>query len=310
MGKHYYDLYDSWTNWEYKPSLDYFEAAIKADSLYADAYIGKANLLLAVAWRKHLDPDSIKNEIEKCINKAIEINPYLGSSYVAEGYLHYLYDFNFELAEELYKKAIELEPNCDICYYRYFFLKFVLGEFDEARKLIDKAIELNPLNSGYHALKGETYWAEMKYDSAIAVYQQNLVKFPNDIYSTWGMACTYGWSGEYDKAIEMINGIPGYKDRNFAAAIFSTLKGDTLYAQMILDKLLDSHSQNSYTESWTWPIAAIYANLGEYDTAIEWLEKGPIDFMYIADWFRPLREIPRFKILLKAHGFDGDNYVN
>ncbi|MBT8219509.1 MAG: adenylate/guanylate cyclase domain-containing protein [Bacteroidia bacterium] len=308
LGRQYYDLYDSWASFDFMTPLRYFDASIAADSMYADAYIGKANLLLSVAWRKNIDLDSVKPVIESCIDRAISLNPTSGLPYVSKGYLHYLYDFDFDRAETHYQKAIGLAPNYDIAYAKYFWLNLALGKFQDARKLADKAIALNPLNSGYYTMKAEAYWAEMKLDSAVALYQKNLELFPNDPYSTWGLACSYGWAGKYDTAIKIINSIPGYQDNNFAAAYFAVKKGDTVYAKEILEKLIHFYEQNP--NSWTWHIAAVYAALGELDNAMNYLEKDPIDFIYVAHWYKPLRKHPRFIRLLKNLGFDPSIYLN
>lgn len=308
LAKQYYDLYDSWASNDYLTSLDYFNAAISADSSYAEAYIGKANLLLAAVWRKRIDRDSVKTEIDACIKKAMDIDPTSGMPYVAKGYMHLLYDFDFDSAEDLYKKAIELAPNYDVTYARYAWLKLDRGEFAEARALAGKAYELNPLNSGYYSLKAEAYWAEMKLDSAILLYKENLELFPNDPYNLWGMACSYGWGGKYGTAIDIINSIPNYKDYNFAPAYFSAMKGDTVYARTVLNNLLAIYKQNP--NSWTWHIAAVYAALGEKETAMDYLEADPIDFIHVAHWYKPLRNYPRFKKLLQECGFDPNHYVN
>jgi TolB-like protein/class 3 adenylate cyclase len=308
LGKQYYDLYDSWASADYLTSLNYFDAAISADSSYSDAYVGKANLLLSAAWRKQINRDSVKFIIEQSIDKAIQLDPSSGIPYVAKGYVYFLYDFDFDRAEEMYDKAIELAPNYDVVYARYFWLELDRGNFANARSMAEKAYELNPLNSGYYSFKGEAYWAEMKLDSAIITYRKNLELFPNDPYNTWGMACSYGWGGKYDTAIEMINSIPFYKDNNFASAYFSVMKGDTIYAQKVLDNLLMVHQQNP--NSWTWDIAAVYAVMGEKEKAMNYLESDPVDFIHVAHWYKPLRDYPRFKKLLEKLGFDPDHYVN
>jgi hypothetical protein len=90
----------------------------------------------------------------------------------------------------------------------------------------------------------------MKLDSAILLYKENLELFPNDPYNLWGMACSYGWGGKYDTAIDIINSIPNYKDYNFAPAYFSAMKGDTVYARKVLNNLLAIHKQEIIAGAW------------------------------------------------------------
>ena len=308
LARYHYEQYDSWASLEFRTGLDLFDRSIAANPDFIDAYIGKANMLLAIAWRRHVEPGLVKAQIIDCVNNASRIDPSSGLVHEVLGRLAWLYEHDFDLAERHYKMAIEFAPGYDVTYGSYAWLLYVNGHFEQAKEIQREAIKLNPLNSGYHAVLAEIYLLDEKNDSALSQYQSNLDLFPDDVYSTWGLACTHGFRGEYDEAIQMINSIPGYEDNNFATAYFAAQKGDTVYARSILDIQKKRHNLIPY--EWKWPTAVIHTALGEYDEAIALLEETPHDLMYSALWFRPLRKDPRFRSLLADYGFDSSKFPN
>ncbi len=308
LARYHYEQYDSWASREFQTGLDLYDRCIAANPEFIDAYIGKANLLLAIAWRRHVEPGLIKAQIIDCVENASRIDPSSGLVHEVLGRLAWLYEHDFNLARRHYQMAIQFAPGYDVTYGSYAWLLYVNGHFEQAKEIQREAINLNPLNSGYHGVLAEIYLIEEKFDSALSQYQSNLDLFPDDVYSTWGLACTRGFRGEYDEAIQMINSIPGYEDNNFATAYFAAEKGDTAYARSILNVQKKRHHIIPY--EWKWTTAVIHTALGEHDQAIDLLEETPHDLMYCALWFRPLRKDLRFRSILEEYGFDPSKFPN
>ncbi|MDH3650600.1 MAG: hypothetical protein OEQ53_13035, partial [Saprospiraceae bacterium] len=242
------------------------------------------------------------------VDKVRSIDNASGPAYEVMGRTSWIYEHDFEKAEAFFLRAMELMPGYDVTYGSYAWMKYVTGDFEGAKELQRKAINLNPLNSGYHAVLAEIYLIGGELDSAIIYYDENLRLFPDDIYSTWGLGIAYGFGGEYDKAIDLINNIPGYEDQNFGTAYFAVMNGDTAYAKSILDIHLDLNKQDP--NGWKWPTAVIYTALGQDEKAIDLLTETPNDLMYCALWFESLRTNPRFQQLLQNNGFDPSSYPN
>ena len=124
-----------------------FNSAIASDSMFAEAYIGKADLLLAVAWRRDVDPDSLLKPILTCIAEAKEIDPRSGLPYSTEGQVYLLYDFDFINAEKSFNKAIELSNDQTTLVSAHLGLMAIYkkrGESKKSNEEYQKAALLNP----------------------------------------------------------------------------------------------------------------------------------------------------------------------
>jgi len=126
----------------------------------------------------------------------------------------------WDLAIAVYRQAIKLAPNED---YYYLFLGRAYLEkakatsepdrravlFEESRKALERARQLNPLNTDHSANLARLYrtWGEMASDEgklkqALEYYRQATTLSPHDalLLNEWGSL--YAYMGEYEKALE------------------------------------------------------------------------------------------------------------
>ena len=96
-------------------AIELFEQAIELDSNYALAYAGLAdsyNILSEYDW---LSPKETLPKAREAALKALEIDDTLAEAHASYGYVCFYYDWDFEMAEEQFKRAIELGspiPRC------------------------------------------------------------------------------------------------------------------------------------------------------------------------------------------------------
>ncbi len=100
---------DTWAQLLDKAQLSY-ELALEKDSLFAEAYVGKAFVELERNKNLKLGEKNYLALVFLNANKAININPDLYMGYYARG-LYYLYTDNIEFAKKDYEKLLELAPN-------------------------------------------------------------------------------------------------------------------------------------------------------------------------------------------------------
>lgn len=60
-----------------------------------------------------------------------------------------IYTENHQLRIQAFERALELDPGHHMSYFRYALLMKEDGDFDEAERLIRKAIQLHPMNARY-----------------------------------------------------------------------------------------------------------------------------------------------------------------
>ena len=144
-------------------AVDYFQQAIELDPGFALAYVGLAD---SYAWQVYfgsLAPEEGLASAQAAADKALALDDQLGEAYNSlAGIKEERGDY--EGAEAMYRRALELNPNYATAYYWYGgLLSDYLGRFEEALALHRKAAELDPLSAGIITSVGEIShpWADL-----------------------------------------------------------------------------------------------------------------------------------------------------
>ena len=125
-----------------KASLTWFQRAVELDADYAPAYIGvsnSANLIFLYGGSSKQQALSI---YEPAFAKAKELAPNTAEAYAAEGLIIWRDDAG--KASELFRKAIEINPNYSAAHNWYGGVLNSLGKLEEALMHFEKAYELDP----------------------------------------------------------------------------------------------------------------------------------------------------------------------
>jgi TolB-like protein/AraC-like DNA-binding protein len=135
MADRHHQEYEEWMQLLDKAEL-FFELALEKDSLFAEAYVGKAlvslerNLFLKYGDHNYLD------KVLTNANKAISINPDLSSGYEARS-LYFLWTEQRELAIKDYERSLVLAPSKknEIQLQLYGFLMFYFDFIESIKAL-------------------------------------------------------------------------------------------------------------------------------------------------------------------------------
>jgi serine/threonine-protein kinase len=120
-------------------AVEHFRAAIDTDPAYALAYTGLADSYsMLPMWGEAASHDYCPRAKSAAL-RALEIDENLAEAHASLGYVKYIYDWDFEGAENSYRRAIELNPNYALVRAWYAKLLVVTRRFDEAREQIKKA---------------------------------------------------------------------------------------------------------------------------------------------------------------------------
>jgi len=299
---------------ENRKAIDYFEQAIALDPNYALAYAALADcyiLQLPSMPRKERFPKARAAAI-----KALEIDETLGEAHTALAEVE-VDAWNWSVAERGFKRAIELSPNYPTARHWHAELLSRLGRHDEAIREMKRAQELDPLSLPINAMVGHTLMMARRYDEAIEQFKKTLEMDPNFNLARIWLARAYTYKGMYEEAItereKRIDG-PGGNPDNRATQIQNFAELKAAYkksgARGFWEKRLEIQKQNQAQGGSDRPfvMSEIYANLGDKDQALEWLEKvieerGGDGYIKVDPVLDPLRDDPRFQELLRKVGF-------
>ena len=264
-------------------SVQYYKKAIDADPDFAEAYAGLANATtMLTAWGIARDTGMVRKTYLLC-QKALELDPDCAEAHTILA-LNYWFRHNFVRAGEEHRKSIALNPNFATARQYYAQYLMLTGPISEARKQVDKALELEPY-----------FWVVKSLDSWIAYFEKDYQKSleisnvardlnPNFPMNYWLHFLNYVKLNEDEKAHQQIKEIAKLYSNsdNFSEEIdqsFNENGIDGLFLSMININNnhpipVDGLSGNPFYTAW-W-----YAILGNREEALSWLEKT-LDSQYI-----------------------------
>jgi tetratricopeptide (TPR) repeat protein len=210
-------------------------------------------------------------------------------------------------AETAFQRAIELDPLLTQAYTNYWWSTLApLGKLDEALRILQAALENNPLSLELQRDVGIVHFSAGRYDEAVATFRRVESvepRFPH-LLAYYGRALTYaGRPYEALAVLERIDGrhlgrLQGLAQRPQWLAQAYVLTGNRPNAEALIAQNQDSPSN----------LAIVYAALGDKDHAFAALERVAvaqphhIPLMLVNPEFAVLRGDHRFSALRERFG--------
>ncbi len=129
-----------------KKAIEHFAEATSKDSGYAVAYAGLAVALDLADHFRVLSGQQAFPRAKAAAIRALELNPLLPEAHNALAFARHSFDWDWAGAEQIYQRAIELNPNFATARHWHGFYLGMLGRVDEALAEMRRAQRLNPLS--------------------------------------------------------------------------------------------------------------------------------------------------------------------
>ena len=225
------------------------------------------------------------------------------------GFTIFWYEWNWNEAENQYKRALELNPNSPNTHLYYAHLLSETGRHTEARNEMKRALELDPLSIYANALEGQFLLHAGETDEALAQLQKALELAPDYWLAHLFASSAYIQKGMYNEAIaEALKTTDKMPESSHGTAFLAyalAKSGRRVEAMRLLNQLLKASTER-YVPPYT--IAMIYNGLGERDKSLAWLEKGyqqrdpRMVFLKVEPKWNNLRSDEQFRDLLRRVG--------
>ncbi len=213
----------------------------------------------------------------------------------------YAYQGDYRQAEAHFRRAVELDPECAVCYYRWWSALYDEGDYLAAAERLAQALALRPKFYTYWEDLGKTYYMAGEDDKAMEAFRQGIRLEPAWVYNGWGNALfaleRYAESiSRYQLAVELApdeavyhaNLAGAYRESElymqaaaeYAAAVALDPEydwayngwGNTLYAQEDYAGAADKYRQaiaiNPNVAVYHYNLGMAYYHLGQTDQAI------------------------------------------
>ena len=294
---------------EIQKGISYFQQAIQIDPNYALAYAGLADAYRSLVLSAEMLPTEFLPKAKVAAQKGIEIDEALAEAHTSLAITIFWYDWNWNEAENQYKRALELNPNSDTHLF-YAHLLSNTGRSAEALVEIRRARELDPYSPFINTLEGQFLIYAGKPDEALARLREAFELAPDFWFPHVFAASAYIDKGMFPEAIAEARRA---KELSSVQTISVAFEGYALAklgkrdeARAALSGLLKL-SQERFVPPYH--IALIYNALGDDDEALAWLKRGfeqrdpKMTFLKVEPKWNNLREDPRFQDLLRRVGF-------
>jgi len=292
-------------------AIEYFQQAIEVDPNYALSYSGLADSYFILSDYGYLSSIETKQKVKEAAKKALEIDDRLAEAYTSSAVTKLYFDWDLEGGTKDFEKAIQLNPNYGTAHQWYANCLSVLAQKRDAVNEAKRARELDPLSPIINRNVGRRLYIAREYDDAIEE-SLNALKIAPDffpIFNTLGLA--YIKKGMMSEAVEVLKKAVDLSDSNVISVsslgYAYAIMGRKNEAKMILNDLIE-RSKFEYVPSME--MAKIYVGLGDFDRAIEYLEKAYDEHVLrlinlkIEPVFESLYSDSRFRSLLKRIGLE------
>jgi TolB-like protein/class 3 adenylate cyclase/Flp pilus assembly protein TadD len=168
-----------------------YERAVALDPAYAEAYAGLGwNYYIGWSFRWSADPQTLEQALALA-RKALALDGSLSSAHNLLGFV-YVRKQQYDQALVESERAIALDPNNAEGYAARAQVLLFAGRAEDAVPSIEQALRLNPhAPVTYLMTLGQAYQGTGRFEEAIAVYKQLLVRNPNFLWAYPNLAFGY-----------------------------------------------------------------------------------------------------------------------
>ena len=290
----------------HEQALLYFESALRQDPNLALAWAGKSESQAYITGFSDTDFEAGYEEARRSALRALELDPDLPEAYVALADIQSSFDWDWAAAEASLKRALGLRPGDTTIRLELAGLKIIRGRTDEAFADVQQVIEQDPLNwRAQRRLAGGLAYRG-RFDEAQRILDQMQETDPNRSALYWQRGSAQLMQGDYEGALEEFAREPFefLKLTGEAIAYHHLQRRDEAVAA--LQSLISTMGESS-----SFQIAAVYAQWGDADNAMNWLERGYVirdpglAFLGNNFLFYPIQDDPRFQAFLRKMNIGG-----
>jgi len=292
-------------------AISRYEQALHASPDYAEAHAGLATALCqAVTYVSYPGRNEAWPRACAHASRALRLDPLLGEAHTVLAHVALCQDYNWPLAEELYCKALEVDPVSVVSRTSYA-LEYLTaaGRTDEALAVLDRARDKIPDVPAISAVYAMSCVFGRRYESGLREAEIVLEGHPTFVQACWVRGMAQEGLGDVAGAIE-----------TFELAIATTNRSSLLLSQLgracaraghrarAMSILRELDARNEASGPAAYYSAEILAALGSTEVALDRLyvayrQRNPfLVFAGVLYGLDPLRGTRRFRDLLMRIG--------
>ncbi len=295
--------YQKLTEAGFATALDYYDLALRRDSLSAEAWVGIAQVWGGRAQMGLVSGEEANQVAAAALERARELDPSLSGVQRDIAGRFVWSDWNWSAGEEAFLLALAADPTDSRTRASYAHLLLYLDREAEALRQAEQAAQLDPFNTLVQGFYGMALNFLRRYQEAEAALLPALARDPRAPILLSTVRTTYHLMGRHEQAMEMwrasyqgdLEALEALEDGYRTAGYSAALRG--------VADLLVRRSDTTYVRPWL--IGTLYTRAGLGDAAIPYLEQAfaehdpNMPYISIDPIFDIVRQEPRFRALME-----------
>jgi TolB-like protein len=289
----------------FNKAIEYFRKALEKDPNYAIAYYGLAGCYFCLAYFGVQRTSEVKAEMQKYIQKGLEIDENLAEAYDALGLFDACFEWKWVEAKAAWQHSIELNPNNVMALFSFSINRSSWGEFEFARELVKRAQNIDPLYDYGEFCAALPDFCTAKFDQVTERLTKYLKLDPPFWWGLWTLWRTLSLMGKKAEAVDACKKAFSVSGREAIAQVMERAGVDDAFRTAACT--LADYYQQHYTSPYD--IATLFIHAGKQEEALFWLEKSIEDvdprlhFLNVDPDWQSIRGEPRFSGCLRKIGF-------
>jgi eukaryotic-like serine/threonine-protein kinase len=284
----------------YDKAMTYADQAIKLDADFAPAWALRSVVFASMAGDGFIDPGPGFRRARGDAEQAIALDPHSAAGYLSLASVRLEWDLDWEGAEAALNKAAALEPGSSDLLSLRASLEEMLGRLDEGIELRKQAMAVDPLCSSCYVFLGDDFYQAGQYDEANRILQKALELDSQQGFVHFGLGKILLARGRPQEAlVEMQLEASEWLKLTGEAYAYHSL-GRHQASEAALRELIARHGDTA-----AYQVAEVYAYRGEVDKALEWLDRAyqqhdsGLTGLKSDGLFKSLHQNPRYIQLLR-----------
>jgi len=255
---------------QFDSAAEYMRQAVKADPTFAEVWAWLAIALSDEVRRNLVRANAVTAEVHRASERAFALDPNLADAHSAKSWIYWSIDWDWEAAVAENQKAYDLDPTDAGNAKELGGYLFILhGESDTVLALVQKAIELDPVNPYCYGAIGFYYMVTGKLPEAETALRKTLDLLPGGPAFHTNLGLVLLLRGEAAAALAEFRLEPDESLQRYGAALAYFALGRRAEANAAL---AEKERLDATTDALD--IADILAYRGETDQAFAWLDRA------------------------------------
>ena len=285
----------------------YFELALEKDPAHAPAFEGLACVWAARQQTGITPPGEAGPKAKAAALRAIALDDRSAEAHKAMAVVLMYTDWDWEGADREWRRSLDINPNAADAHAYYAHFLTIVGRTKEAFWHSERALELDPFNGLIHSLQAMVLYSDRRFEDALAATKAALALQPDNPIAWNTLQQLFVSTGLHDELLTTRRQRIANDPELLAAFEQGLEKSGSQGAHRSVADLLATRFEAQHGGD-AFGVARRYVDAGDYDKAVDWLERAYDDcdpnlpYVQALPFYDPMRSDPRFQELVRRMG--------